>query len=269
MNLLSIIWNVNPEIFSLGFITVRWYGLIYALGFLIGITILDKMFKREGCPEGWTDKVFVYMVLAVIIGARLGHVFFYGWDYYRNNLWEIPMIWKGGLASHGGAIAMIIAALLLSKFVSKKSFFWLGVRLFVPSAMVAGFIRIGNLMNSEIYGHATNLPWGFIFVRAGETQPMHPTQIYESITYLALFAFMMYLYWKKDAQKMEGLLTGIGFVGIFTARFLLEFIKNNQEEFENSMQLNMGQYLSIPFVIFGIWLIIRALRREKRNKSLS
>ncbi|HNZ85598.1 MAG TPA: prolipoprotein diacylglyceryl transferase [Paludibacteraceae bacterium] len=263
MALATIIWDVNPEAFSIGFITVRWYGLLYAMGFLLGITILGKIFKRENCPEDWADKVFIYMVLAVVIGARLGHVFFYAWDYYKDNLLEIVMIWHGGLASHGGAIAMLIAAWIFSKKVSKKSFLWLGDRLFIPSAMVAGLIRIGNLMNSEIYGHATDLPWGFVFVRDGGTMPMHPTQIYEALAYFALFAFMMYLYWVKDAQKREGLLTGVGFTGIFVARFFIEFVKNNQEAFEDDLMLNMGQYLSIPFIAIGIWLIIRALRSNK------
>ena len=144
MALATIKWDVNPEAFSIGFITVRWYGLLYAMGFLLGITILGKIFKRENCPEDWADKVFIYMVLAVVIGARLGHVFFYAWDYYKDNLLEIVMIWHGGLASHGGAIAMLIAAWIFSKKVSKKSFLWLGDRLFIPSAMVAGLIRIGN-----------------------------------------------------------------------------------------------------------------------------
>ena len=264
MTLTSIIWDVNPEAFSLGFITVRWYGLIYAMGFLLGVTILGKIFKRENCPEDWADKVFIYMVLAVIIGSRLGHVFFYGWDYYKDNLLEIPMIWHGGLASHGGAFAMLLAAWIFAKRVSKTSFLWLGDRLFIPSALAAGLIRVGNLMNSEIYGHETDLPWGFIFVRDGGLTPMHPTQIYEALAYFSLFALLMYLYWVKDAQKREGLLTGVGFLGIFIARFFIEFIKNNQEEFEEGLMFNMGQYLSIPFIILGTWLIVRALRNKRQ-----
>lgn len=208
------------------------------------------------------------MILAVIIGARLGHCFFYGWEYYSQHLWEIPMVWKGGLASHGGAAAMVLTAWLLSKYVTHQNIFWLGDRCFIGSALVAAMIRVGNLMNSEIYGTPTTLPWGFIFLRgnerfydeAGNMLPCHPTQLYECIAYLMVFAILMWLYWKRDAGKYNGLLTGIGFTGIFVTRQIIEILKNPQEEFEADMTFNMGQWLSVPFVIFGIVLIIRALR---------
>ena len=224
-------WDVNPEFLSLGPLTIRWYGLLYALGFFIAITLIGKMFKHDGAPEGWLDKVFIYMVLAVIVGARLGHVFFYSWDYYKHNIPEIFMVWEGGLASHGGAIAMFITAWLLSHYMTKQNIFWLADRVFTPSTLVAGMIRIGNLMNSEIYGGPTNLPWGFVFVRGQERfydenmqlLPTHPTQLYEALAYFVLFAFMMWLYWKRDAGRYNGLLTGIGLIGIFLARFVIEF----------------------------------------------
>jgi len=270
-----ITWNANPDIFTLGPFTVRWYGLLYAMGFLVAITVIERMFKHENAPEKWIDKVFIYMVLAVIVGARLGHVFFYQWDYYSQNLWEIPQIWKGGLASHGGAIAMIITVLLLSKYMTKQSWLWLGDRIFVGSAFCAGMIRLGNLMNSEIYGHPTKLPWGFIFLRgeekfhdaAGNLLACHPTQLYEFSAYFLLFIFMLWLYWKRDAGKYSGLLTGVGFTWVFTARFFIELLKNPQVDFETNMLakigMNMGQMLSIPFVIFGIYLIVRALKKGK------
>lgn len=284
--LLSIIWDADPILFSIGSLSVRWYGLLYALGFFIGISIIGKTFKHDGAPESWIDKVFIYFVLAVIIGARLGHVFFYDWEYYKDNLWEIPMVWHGGLASHGGAFAMVLTAWLLSKYMTKLSVWWLGDRMFIGSSLVAGMIRIGNLMNSEIYGTPTDLPWGFVFLRGREQfcgsvddyvacptphlccpptewLPCHPTQLYEAGAYFLLFILLMWLYWKKDAGKYNGLLTGIGFTGVFVARQLIEFLKNDQSAFEANMTFNMGQWLSVPFVIFGIYVIIRALRKGK------
>lgn len=266
-----ITWNPDPVLFHLGSLEVRWYGLIYALGFFLAITIIGKIFKHDGAPEAWLDKVFIYFILAVVVGARLGHVFFYGWDYYKDHLLEIPMVWRGGLASHGGAAAMILTAWLLSKYMTKLSFFWLADRVFVGSALVASMIRIGNLMNSEIYGCPTTLPWGFLFLRgherfydaAGNLLPCHPTQLYESLAYLLIFILLMWLYWKKDAGKYNGLLTGVGFTGIFIARQFIEILKNPQEEFEADMMFNMGQWLSVPFVIFGVYLIVRALKKGK------
>lgn len=275
----AVIWNPDPVAFSIGAVEVRWYGIIYATGFLFAIWLLGKMFKSEGCPDEWADKVFIYMVIAVVVGSRLGHVFFYDWAYYKDHLSEIPMVWKGGLASHGGAIAIIICVWLMAKYMCHKSFCWLADRMYVICAPVAALIRVGNLMNSEIYGSETTLPWAFKFLRDNPGVPVdmvpacHPTQIYESLAYLLMFLFMLWLYWRTDARRREGLLTGIGFAWTFTARFFIEFIKNDQSDFEADMVLNMGQLLSIPFVIFGVWLIIRAFRNpltpvevEKKKK---
>ena len=269
-DLLSVVWNVNPVAFSWGPLEVRWYGLLYATGFLLAITLLSKMFKSEGCPEDWSDKYFIYMVIAVVVGSRLGHVFFYDWEYYRHHLSEIPMVWRGGLASHGGAIAIILAVWLMAKYMCHRSFLWLADRSYVLCALVASMIRIGNLMNSEIYGCRTDLPWGFQFVRdypglpLSEVPVCHPTQIYESLAYLALFGLLLFLYWRTDARRWEGLLMGIGFAWTFTARFFIEFIKNDQSAFEADMVLNMGQLLSIPFIVLGAVCIVYALRTRKR-----
>ena len=267
-----IVWNANPVIID-SFITVRWYGLMFAIGFWIGFNIVAKMFKHEGAPERWLGILLIWVGAGTVIGARLGHVFFYAWDYYSQHPWKILATWEGGLASHGGAIGVIIAVILFSVFTAKRNPLWTFDRLVPAIALVGCLIRIGNLMNSEIYGHATTLPWGFMFVRSHEWHAMyegvacHPTQIYEALCYLALFGLLMWMYWKKNAEERPGLIFGTFLVGIFLPRFFIEFIKNDQEAFEATMTLNMGQLLSIPFVILGIGLIIYAMLRPKVRLS--
>ena len=265
-----ITWTADPAIFSIFSREIRWYGLFFAIGFLIGYQIEDKIFKHDKAPEGWVDKIFIYTIIATVIGARLGHCLFYGWDYYSQHPIEILKIWEGGLASHGGAIGIIIAILIYSKKVTHKNPLWAFDRLVIPTALVGALIRMGNLMNHEIYGHPTHLPWGFRFIenitawRQGMepifSAPSHPTQIYEALCYFIIFLLLMYMYWKKNAGQPQGLIFGVFLVGVFFSRFCIEFLKNNQEEFEENMILNMGQLLSIPFVIFGIYLIIRSLK---------
>ena len=265
-----ITWTADPAICSIFSREIRWYGLFFAIGFLIGYQIEDKIFKHDKAPEGWVDKIFIYTIIATVIGARLGHCLFYGWDYYSQHPIEILKIWEGGLASHGGAIGIIIAILIYSKKVTHKNPLWAFDRLVIPTALVGALIRMGNLMNHEIYGHPTHLPWGFRFIenitawRQGMepifSAPSHPTQIYEALCYFIIFLLLMYMYWKKNAGQRQGLIFGVFLVGVFFSRFCIEFLKNNQEEFEENMILNMGQLLSIPFVIFGIYLIIRSLK---------
>jgi prolipoprotein diacylglyceryl transferase len=242
---------------------------MFAIGFWIGYNIVAKMFRREGAPESWLGSLLIYVALGTIIGARLGHVLFYEWEYYSQHLWKIPCIWEGGLASHGGAIGVIIAVILFSIFTSKKNALWTFDRLVVAIALVGCLIRLGNLANSEIFGHATTLPWGFMFVRSREWHmlyegmPCHPTQIYEALCYLALFGLLMWMYWKKNAGERPGLIFGTFLIGTFLSRFFIEFIKNDQVAFEESMTLNMGQCLSIPFVLMGIVLIIYSMTRPR------
>lgn len=267
-----IVWNANPVLID-SFITVRWYGLMFAIGFWIGFNIVAKMFKHEGAPERWLGILLIWVGAGTVIGARLGHVFFYAWDYYSQHPWKILATWEGGLASHGGAIGVIIAVILFSIFTTKRNPLWTFDRLVPAIALVGCLIRIGNLMNSEIYGHPTDLPWGFMFVRSAEWHAMyegvacHPTQIYEALCYLALFGLLMWMYWKKNAEERPGLIFGTFLVGIFLPRFFIEFIKNDQEAFEATMTLNMGQWLSIPFVILGIGLIVYAMVHPKVKLS--
>lgn len=264
-----ITWDVSPVIFKLGFFTLRWYSLAFMVGFLVGYEIVARMFRHEGAPERWLGLLLMWTVAGTIVGARLGHVFFYEWDLFSQNPIKILYVWEGGLASHGGAIGVILGVILFSIVTTKRSPLWTFDRLVVPIALVGGLIRLGNLMNSEIFGHATTLPWGFRFVNSPEWQALyagqacHPTQIYEAICYFALFALLMWMYWRKNAEERPGLIFGVFLIGIFTPRFFIEFIKNPQEAFEQSMTLNMGQWLSIPFIIAGISLIIYAMRRPR------
>ncbi len=263
-----ITWDVNPTIID-SFVSIRWYGLMFAIGFWIGFNVVAKMFQREGAPERWMGILLIYVGIATIVGSRLGHVFFYKWDYYSAHPWKILATWEGGLASHGGAIGIIIAVILFSIFTTRRNPLWTFDRLTVAIALVGCLIRIGNLMNSEIFGYATDLPWGFKFVRSPEWQseyaPLacHPTQIYEALCYLALFGLMMWMYWKRNAGERPGLLFGTFLVGTFGSRFFIEFIKNDQVPFEASMTLNMGQWLSIPFVALGVFLICWALTHKR------
>ena len=262
MELLAFIhWNVDPEIFSLGPLSIRWYGLLFAFGFLSGYYQGEYMFKFEKIDPQWLESLFIYLIVATIVGARLGHVLFYGWDYYSQHPAEIIKVWHGGLASHGGALGIVVAMIWWSKKVSKRPVLWIFDRVVVPTALVAALIRTGNLMNSEIYGIQTSLPWGIIFERNGETVPKHPTQIYEALSYLATFGVVLFTYWKTNFRNRQGFIVGVFFVMVFLSRFLIEFIKEDQEAFEAGMALNMGQWLSIPFILAGLFFIFRSLKK--------
>lgn len=240
---------------------------MFAIGFTLGYWIVARMFKHEGAPESWLGSLLIYIVVATLVGARLGHVFFYEWDVYSKHPLDILKIWEGGLASHGGTIAIIIALFLWSWIVSKKPASWVFDKIVIPIALVGGLIRLGNLFNSEIYGSYTDLPWGFIFVRNGETMPAHPTQLYEAGCYFLLFILLMWMYWKKNCEERPWLITGVFFIGIFLPRFFIEYVKNVQVSSEYAMiakyGLNMGQALSIPFILIGVFLIIWAMTHPK------
>ena len=261
MLLNSIIWDVNPEIFSIGQFAVRWYGLLFASGFVFGYFIMGNIFKREKVPPKMLDTLTTYMVVGTVVGARLGHCFFYEPAYYLADPIKILKVWEGGLASHGAAIGILIALWLFAR-KAKRPYIWILDRIVIVVALAGFFIRMGNLMNSEIYGVQTSLPWGFIFVRWHETVPKHPTQIYEGLSYLAIFAVLYLLYRKKGTSLKPGLLFGFFLVVLFLMRFLIEFIKEPQVGFEESMALNMGQLLSIPFILAGIYFLFFFARKQ-------
>ncbi|MGP1558442.1 MAG: prolipoprotein diacylglyceryl transferase [Porphyromonas gingivalis] len=275
-----ITWDFDPVLFTLFGHPIVWYGLLFALGLIIlGPWIEKKMWEHEKLDSKWFESLAVYVFVGTIVGARLGHVLFYDPAYYLANPAKIFVTWEGGLASHGGTIGIIIACWLYSHKVTRKSILWVLDRLAVPTGIVAAMIRLGNLTNSEIFGRPTTLPWGFRFIRSEEYRRLvpnmdmgcHPTQIYEALCYLAVFALCMWLYWKRDAaRRYSGLIVGVFLTGIFLSRFIIERIKIVQEPWElkliESVGLNMGQLLSIPFVLAGIWLIIRAVKNPITQK---
>jgi prolipoprotein diacylglyceryl transferase len=280
MILSEITWTADPAIFSIGIKEIRWYALAFVIGFAVGYKIVERMWKNEKLNPNWLDPLLYYTVIGTTIGARLGHCLFYDPGYYLAHPVEILKIWEGGLASHGGVLGIIIAIYIYSKKVSHKSMLWTFDKLVTPTGFVAALIRLGNLMNHEIYGHPTDLPWGFRFIdnlhawqKGAEpifTAPCHPTQLYEAACYLVTFAVCMWLYFRKDAWKKEGLIFGVFMICIFTSRFFIEFLKENQETFEEGMMLNMGQLLSIPFVASGIYFVLKALKKNgnvQKNKT--
>jgi phosphatidylglycerol:prolipoprotein diacylglycerol transferase len=262
MQLLQITWNVSPEIFSIGPLTIRYYGLFFALGFMVGYLILKRLFQKEKIPVSELDSILMYVFIGAILGARLGHVFFYEPSYYLNHPGEILQIWQGGLASHGGTIGILISLYIFSK-ASWKKYMWVLDRVAIPTALAGAFIRLGNLMNSEIYGTETNLPWGFIFVRNNEIVAKHPTQIYEAACYVITFIILLLLYNKRINNKSDGLLIGWFFILVFGFRFLIEFIKEAQVSFENTLLINMGQILSVPLIIIGITMVFMTTKNIK------
>lgn len=276
-----ITWNVDPELVSFLGLKIRWYGLCWAIGLLLAVFVVQKIYQSEKLPQKWFDSLFLYVVIGTIVGARLGHCLFYDPGYYLTHPLEILKVWEGGLASHGGAIGIIVGTWLYSRKIH-KNILWTLDRVAIPAGLTGAFIRIGNLMNSEIYGKPTTLPWGFNFVKdpswsmpldmgGSGSLPCHPTQIYEAILYFAIFGIAMYLYWKTNAKEKTGFIFGVCITLIFLSRFVLEYLKNVQEPFELQMRatygINMGQLLSIPFIICGIYLVYRAQKQFKKSKK--
>lgn len=263
-----ITWDFSPELFTIGPVTPRWYGLLFASGFLFGLFMVRRMFKEENIPEPWLDKAFMYIVIGGVVGARLGHVFFYDWDYYSQHLAEIPAIWRGGLASHGGAIGVLLAVWLFSVRVSKKPMLWLLDKIVVPTALAGCFIRLGNFFNSEIVGTPYDGPLAVLFVRAYpplNEVPRHPVQLYEAACYLAIFVILYFVYWRTEKRKKQGYIFGLFLALVFGARFWLESYKNSQGGLEEAVNntLSTGQILSIPFVLIGLYYIFRPQKAKE------
>lgn len=281
MILLSIDWNPSLDFIKLGSFAIRYYSLMFVIAFALGFYIMKKIFKNDQLPQDKIDPLFIYVAVATLLGARLGHVFFYDWAYYQNHLIEILLpirenpksslfgIVKGwefvgfrGLASHGATIGILIALYYYSKNILKKPMLYIIDRVTIPVAIGGAFVRIGNLMNSEIIGKPTNSDYGFVFKRLGEDFPRHPAQLYEAISYVIIFIVMWLLYWKTDKKKHLGYLFGVFFVLLWSARFIIEFFKEAQVDERTNWALNTGQWLSIPMIIAGLYFMFR---KQKNN----
>jgi phosphatidylglycerol---prolipoprotein diacylglyceryl transferase len=262
----SIQWDIDPELFHIGGFGLRYYTLCFMLAFFLSYVILLGIFKKEGKSQELLDKLTIYVFIGTVLGARLGHCLFYEFDYYKDHLLEMilpirmvngSLTFTGyqGLASHGGAIGIIVALLLYCR-KTKVNFWWIADRLVIVAALSGAFIRMGNFFNSEIIGKPSQLPWSVVFTHV-DNIPRHPAQLYESIGYLIIFIVLYNLYKKNTFQK-PAFLFGIFMVTVFGLRFVMEFVKENQESFESAMALNMGQILSIPFIAIGFYFIFKS-----------
>lgn len=281
----AINWDVSSELID-GYKTPNLYGLLFVTGLILGYFVVKRMFKKEGIEEQSLDKLVLYMVLGTIIGARLGHVFFYGpyWDVidadgvvlergYLSHPEDIIKIWEGGLASHGAAVMILIMLFIYSKKVIKKPYLWILDRIAAPTAIGGAFIRLGNLVNHEMVGDVTTVPWGFRFLHHDCPYPYecswnaipvrHPAQLYEAICYFIAFGILMFLYWKRDLWKKPGVVFGSFLIFIFGSRILVEFVKLGQTARDEYLFLNTGQLLSIPLVLAGIYLVWKGLSKKE------
>jgi prolipoprotein diacylglyceryl transferase len=254
-----LIWNIDPVLISFGALQIHWYGVLFASAILAGLQVMKWIYKIENIELDSLDTLLGYVVFGIIIGARLGHCFFYDPDYYFSHPIKILAIWEGGLASHGGGLGVILA---IAVYVRKYSFsyLWLLDRLAIGTALFAVFVRFANFINSEILGITSNVPWAIIFSRI-DNFPRHPAQLYEAIAYLLIFFILIILYKKYKSYVPKGLLLGTFLTLAFTARFLIESVKQKQAAYSSEFILNTGQMLSIPFFIAGIVLIIFALKQ--------
>ena len=296
-----ITWNVDPVLVHLGSLQIRWYGLMWALGFFIGYFVMRRIYKKERMTDDSMDKLLVYMLVSTVVGARLGHCLFYEPQEYLAHPLEMLKLWEGGLASHGGAFGILIGLGLYVRNYNKSkkgkdnlqkiSYIWILDRVVVAVCLVGSMIRVGNVMNHEIYGTPTSLPWGFVFLR-GEEQfcgtfdnytpcfawdapcppsewlPCHPTGLYEAFFCLVAMGILLWMYYKRDlGHKQPGLMFGTFLIIIFGSRICIEFLKNVQVEFEKNMVFDMGQWLSIPFVLVGIGMIVWSFAQRKKAEG--
>ncbi len=273
MLLSAIVWDVDSTIITIGSFELRWYGLCFAAGFLIGYQIMARVFKFENRPEKDLDSLLLTMIVSIVLGARMGHYIFYeGYRFFDAPLafiWDMLIPPYQGLASHGAAFGVLLGLFIYANRNKEYTYLWLTDRLVITAALGGAFIRFGNLMNSEIVGKPTDVPWAFTFMQNNEFDkiPRHPSQLYESISCLILFFLLFFLYEKYKAATPRGLLTGIFFAWIFGLRFFYEFLKENQVGFEENMTLNMGQWLSIPLTAFGLFFFFRALKNGKEKMA--
>lgn len=283
MSYLAIKWDLDPEIFNIGGFSIRYYSVMFIIAFVLGLHLMKKIFTEDNISHEKMDPLFMYTFVSMLIGMRLGEVFFYSWADYQDNLLQIILPfrrqegaemlfglvkgWKftgiSGFASHGAAIAIPIALYFYAKKHLQKSWLFILDRMGIMVALAGFFIRMGNFFNSEIYGKPTGSSFGVVFTRAGEKYPCHPTQIYEAVSYLILFFILWRLYWKTDKKQKEGYLFGVFMIALWSLRFVIEFIKKPQVQERGEWALNTGQWLSIPLILIGVWLMFRKTASEK------
>ena len=264
---LQIDWNPSPILFKLGPVAIRYYSLMFVLAFMLGLTIMKRIFLKDKISLEKLDSLFIYVVVATLIGARIGHFLFYDPEFLFKKPLEVILPFRfspkfeftgfAGLASHGAAIGIIIAMYLFSKKVLKKPLLFILDRIVIPAAVGGMFVRLGNLMNSEIIGKPTNSDFGFVFKQLGESFPRHPAQLYEAVSYLVIFIILWYTYWRTDKKEKSGYLFGLYFALTFSARFVIEFFKEAQVDERAVWDLNTGQWLSIPLVLIGLYYMFR------------
>jgi phosphatidylglycerol:prolipoprotein diacylglycerol transferase len=259
------IWNTDPSIFEIGPLQLRWYGLLFVGSFFIGLTISKWMFRREKRDPELLDTLLLYALVGTVIGARLMHCFAYEPGYYLSHPLEIVMVWKGGLASHGGMLGVILSFWLFSKRYH-ESFFWLISRMTIPGLLVAASVRFGNFFNSEILGKVTDLPWAIIFERV-DMLPRHPVQLYEAFSYLTLLALFILLYRKLNPDLVTRLFPGLFLVAMFSIRFSLEYTKTKQAAYTLEIPFTTGQLLSLPFILIGLAWVVWALKRRVNERT--
>lgn len=255
-----LIWSVNPIAFEFGSFRIFWYGILFAAAILSGLEFMKWVFKLEERNQTLLDSMFIYIVLGIVIGARLGHCLFYDPAYYLANPLKIFAVWEGGLASHGGGLGVIIALYLYVKKY-KMEYLWLLDRIAIPTALFGFFVRMGNFMNSEIVGQASDVPWAIVFSRI-DMIPRHPTQLYEAFSYLVIFFILTFIYKKKREFLHNGFLFGLFLVLVFSARFMIEFVKERQAAYSSDLIISTGQMLSVPFLLIGVMLIALSLRKK-------
>lgn len=254
-----LVWSVDPEIFRIGGFALRWYGVLFATAFLAGYEIMRRIYRAEGKPEDELDTLLIYMMLGTVLGARLGHVLIYDPAYYFAHPLQILAVWEGGLASHGGAVGIFVALWLYTRRRPDQPYLWLLDRLSIPTALGGFCIRTGNLFNSEILGNPSDVPWAVVFARV-DVIPRHPVQVYEALAYLAIFGLLAAVYRHTRRATPEGRLLGIFLIAVFGVRFLLEFLKTPQAAWEAGFAITVGQWLSLPLVAAGFWLLARTRR---------
>ncbi len=255
------IWNVDPNIVELGSIQLRWYGLLFVGSFFLGLMILNRIYKREGQDPAVLDNLLIYLMVGAVLGARLVHCFFYEPDFYLSHPLEILAVWKGGLASHGGLVGVLIALYLFSKRYN-ESYTWLLSRITIPGALTAAFVRFGNLFNSEILGKPSELPWAIVFQRV-DMIPRHPVQLYEAFAYLSIFVLLLIIYLKVTPAFATKILPGVFLATLFSARFFIEYAKTRQAAYVTDIPFSTGQMLSLPFILVGIVWIIWAFKTKE------